>query len=74
MLQFGPETSKYKARVQYLAGDYAGLNEWLPKIRLVVPWESDEDWWQEELNQEAVLKLGQTELDVNDEEGAIEAL
>ena len=43
-LQLGPETSKHKIRVKYLRGEYSGLDEWVPKSRLIVPWESHDAW------------------------------
>lgn len=58
VLQFGPETAKHKVRVKYLDGEYSGLDEWVPKTRLVVPWESHDSWWEDELNQLAALELG----------------
>ncbi|MCO5215509.1 MAG: hypothetical protein M9950_05065 [Thermomicrobiales bacterium] len=59
VLQFGPETSKHKVKVKYLGGEYAGLDEWVPKTRLVVPWESHDAWWEEQRNQPEAIKLGE---------------
>lgn len=59
VLQFGPETSKHKVKVKYLGGDFAGLDEWVPKTRLIVPWESHDTWWEEELNQLETTKFGE---------------
>ncbi|MCO5218684.1 MAG: hypothetical protein M9909_07620 [Thermomicrobiales bacterium] len=59
VLQFGPETSKHKVKVKYLGGEYAGLDEWVPKTRLVVPWESHDAWWEEQRNQLEAIKLGE---------------
>ena len=37
----GPPRSN-KARVRWLDGEYEGLEEWVPKIRLLAPWEEAE--------------------------------
>lgn len=48
VLQFGPPSSKHKLRVRYLDGEYAGLDEWVPKTRLHVPWDAAEGWDRDE--------------------------
>ncbi len=37
----GPPRSN-KVRVRRLDGEYEGLEEWIPKVRLVTPWEEAE--------------------------------
>lgn len=58
ILQLGPETSKHKLRVRYLGGEYQGLDEWVPKIRLVTPWENHDAWWSDEQNYAAAAATG----------------
>jgi len=41
MTKEGPPRSQ-KARVRWLDGEYEGLEEWVPKIRLLAPWEEAE--------------------------------
>lgn len=59
ILRLGPETSKHKIKVKYLSGDYSGLDEWVPKSRLIVPWEFYDAWWEEEFHQMQAAKLGE---------------
>jgi hypothetical protein len=37
----GPHGSQ-KVRIRWLAGEYEGMEEWVPKVRLVAPWEQAE--------------------------------
>ncbi|MGC4107025.1 MAG: hypothetical protein QM753_11865 [Thermomicrobiales bacterium] len=53
VVQFGPPSSKNKMRIRFLDGDFAGLDEWVPKTRLILPWEEHDAWWQDELNLKA---------------------
>ncbi|MCL5960061.1 MAG: hypothetical protein M1358_12255 [Chloroflexi bacterium] len=36
--KMGPPRSR-KVRVRWLDGEYEGLEEWVPKVRLVIQWE-----------------------------------
>lgn len=47
ILQFGPPRSN-KVRVRFLDGEYPGIDQWIPKVRLRVPWEQAEAWLQDE--------------------------
>lgn len=47
ILQFGPPKSN-KVRVCMLGGEYAGLEMWIPRIRLLVPWRDAEAWLRDE--------------------------
>lgn len=47
ILQFGPPRSK-KVRVRYLTGEYPGLDQWVPQVRLRVPWDEAEAWLRDE--------------------------
>src|SRR3712207_9314793 len=38
VIKEGPPRSQ-KVKVRWLDGEYEGLEEWVPKVRLVVPWE-----------------------------------
>ncbi len=55
VLQLGPQTTKHKVRVRYLAGDYPGLDEWVPKGRLNVPWKDAAAWMADEVCLETAL-------------------
>lgn len=39
------------------------MDEWVPKIRLIVPWKLHDTWREEELNQIEATKLGEPESD-----------
>jgi hypothetical protein len=41
-------TGPNKARVRWLDGEYEGLEEWVPKIRLLAPWEEAEALLEDE--------------------------
>jgi hypothetical protein len=43
----GPPRSN-KAKVRWLDGEYEGLEEWIPKVRLVAPWEEAEALLEDE--------------------------
>lgn len=43
----GPPRSN-KAKVRWLDGEYEGLEEWIPKVRLVAPWEEAESLLEDE--------------------------
>lgn len=43
----GPKKSQ-KVRVRWLGGEYEGLEEWVPKVRLVAPWDEAEALLEDE--------------------------
>lgn len=45
----GPPRSG-KVRIRYLSGEYQGFEEWVPKVRLVVPWDEAEAFRKDELH------------------------
>ena len=47
ILQFGPTRSR-KVRVRFLDGEYAGLDQWVTRRRLKVPWAEAEAWLRDE--------------------------
>jgi hypothetical protein len=47
VLQLGPPRSR-KVRVRWLDGEYEGLDQWVPGVRLVVPWEEAADLVRDE--------------------------
>jgi hypothetical protein len=47
MTKEGPPRSN-KARVRWLDGEYEGLEEWVPKLRLLAPWEEAEALLEDE--------------------------
>ena len=47
MIREGPPRSN-KVKVRRLDGEYEGLEEWVPKVRLVVPWEEVEALLEDE--------------------------
>lgn len=47
VLQLGPPRSR-KVRVRWLDGEYDGLNQWVPEVRLVVPWHEAADLARDE--------------------------
>jgi hypothetical protein len=51
----GPPRS-HKARVRRLDGEYEGLEEWVPKARLVAPWDEAERLLEDERRMLAVLE------------------
>lgn len=46
LLQFGPKP--HKVRVRWLEGEYNGLDEWVPRVRLRVLWAEKDAWLQNE--------------------------
>lgn len=54
ILQFGPKRSG-KVRVRLHGGDYPGLDQWVPKVRLRVPWDECEAWLRDEHALDAAL-------------------
>ena len=47
IFQFGPPRSN-KVRIRYLDGDYPGLDQWVPRIRLRTPWSEVDAWLRDE--------------------------
>jgi hypothetical protein len=60
----GPPRSN-KARVRWLDGEYEGLEEWVPKIRLLAPWEEAEALLEDERRMLAAVEA--SEEDASDE-------
>ena len=56
LVKEGPPRS-HKAKVRWLDGEYEGLEEWVPKIRLVVPWEEKEALLKDERRMFAALEV-----------------
>ena len=54
ILQFGPPRSQ-KVRVAMRGGEYAGLDMWVPKVRLRVLWAESGAWLRDERLMEAAL-------------------
>ncbi len=44
-----------KVRIRWLDGEYEGLDEWVPQVRLVVRWEEAEAFWADEQHLLAAL-------------------
>ena len=59
----GPPRSN-KARVRWLDGEYEGLEEWVPKIRLFAPWEQAEALLEDERRMLAAVEVSE---DASDE-------
>jgi hypothetical protein len=55
LVKEGPPRSQ-KARVRWLDGEYEGLEEWVPRIRLVAPWEEAEALLEDERRMFAALE------------------
>lgn len=51
----GPPLSQ-KVKVRWLDGEYEGLEEWVPKVRLVVPWDEKEALLEDERRMFAALE------------------
>lgn len=47
IIQFGPPTTQ-KVKVRMVSGEYPGLDVWIPKARLRVPWVEAEVWLRDE--------------------------
>lgn len=60
----GPPRSN-KARVRWLDGEYQGLEEWVPKIRLLAPWEEAEALLEDERRMLKAVEV--SEEDASDE-------
>jgi hypothetical protein len=55
LVKDGPPHSQ-KAKVRWLDGEYEGLEEWVPKVRLVVPWDEKEALLEDERRMFAALE------------------
>jgi hypothetical protein len=55
LVKEGPTRSQ-KVKMGWLDGEYEGLEEWVPKIRLVVPWEEKEALLEDERRMFAALE------------------
>lgn len=51
----GPPRSQ-KVKIRYLDGEYEGLEEWVPKTRLLVPWEEAQAFCEDERRLLAVVE------------------
>lgn len=47
ILQLGPRRSQ-KVRIRFLEGEYPGLDQWVPAVRLRVPWDEAGAWLEDE--------------------------
>ncbi len=56
----GPPRSN-KARVRWLDGEYEGLEEWVPKMRLLAPWEEAEALLEDERRMLAAVAVSEDE-------------
>ncbi len=55
LVKEGPPRSQ-KVKVRWLDGEYEGLEEWVPKVRLVVPWDQKEALLEDERRMFAALE------------------
>ncbi len=56
LVKEGPPRSQ-KAKVRWLDGEYEGLEEWVPRVRLVAPWEETEALLEDERRMFAALEV-----------------
>lgn len=61
VVKMGPPKLQ-KARVRYLAGEHEGLEEWVHKKRLVVPWEDGDAFLEDERRIVQVIKASEDTL------------
>lgn len=54
----GPSRSN-KVRIRWLDGEYEGLEEWVPQIRLVAPWEESEALLEDERRSVAAMEASE---------------
>lgn len=54
----GPPRSN-KVRIRWLDGEYEGLEEWVPQLRLVAPWEEAEALLEDERRSEAAMEASE---------------
>jgi len=61
VIKEGPPRSR-KVRIRYLDGEYEGLEEWVPKTRLLVPWDEAQAFCEDERRLLAAIEAtGQVE-------------
>jgi hypothetical protein len=60
----GPSRSN-KVRIRWLDGEYEGLEEWVPKMRLLAPWDEAEALLEDERRMLAAVEA--SEEDASDE-------
>ena len=58
ILQFGPRKSG-KIRVRLHGGEFPGLDLWVPRVRLRVPWNETESWLRDEDKLEAARRASE---------------
>lgn len=58
IVQLGPPRSR-KARIRFVDGEFAGLDEWVPTRRLLVPWAEAAAFHHDEVRWEAVVAASQ---------------
>lgn len=73
IVQFGPPKS-HKARVRWLGGEYPGLDAWVPKVRLPVPWSEAEAWLRDERLHNAACAASSDALDTIEHKAALMAV
>lgn len=73
ILKFGPPRS-HKVRVRLQAGEYMGLDVWVPKPRLVVEWEAADDWLRDERLLDAVREASWDAYETVEYRAALEAV
>ena len=56
LVKEGPPRSQ-KAKVRWLDGEYEGLEEWVPRVRLIAPWEEKEALLEDERRMFAALEV-----------------
>jgi hypothetical protein len=69
----GPPLSN-KAQIRWLDGEYEGLEEWIPAVRLVVPWEEAEAFLQDERREMEALEASEGALSRAEWEAVVEVI
>jgi hypothetical protein len=67
MVREGPQRSQ-KVKVRWLDGEYEGLEEWVPAVRLVAPWEEAGALLEDERRTLATLEAAAVRLGLDAEE------
>src|SRR3990172_7966208 len=73
IVQFGPPKS-HKVRVRWQGGDYPGLDAWVPKVRLPVPWADAEAWLRDERLYDAACTASSGAVDTIEHKAALVAV
>ncbi len=73
ILQFGPPRS-HKVRVRMHGGEYPGLDMWVPKVRLPVPWSEADAWLRDEALYGAAREASRDAVGSVEHEAAITAI